>query len=251
MNIPSETGGQEYWRRRRRGEVANDRVAGYMVPRKLAFLRQGLAAAGLELRDRSVLDLGCGSGNVSNLVVELGGRVTGVDISATNVETARSRVSARFVESDALAFESAVESFDVVVLSSFLQHVMDDGTLATLVSRIESWLAPGGTVVFLDTAPNRLPRRDRGMSHRKLRTLDQYDDIFGRVGLGRAFTRTYPTWGVNVLSRSRGLAPLWLADLLNAIEAQGYVSPRQRLLLYRKVVSQAPTQPEVHPGRSS
>jgi SAM-dependent methyltransferase len=74
-----------------------------------------------------------------------GRHVTGVDISATQVELARRNVpTATFLHADmtALAFEP--EAFDAVVAFYSLTHVPRDDVPA-LLARIRDWLRPGGT----------------------------------------------------------------------------------------------------------
>jgi SAM-dependent methyltransferase len=92
-----------------------------------------------------VLELGCGAGVPMTRALAEGRDVTGVDISATQVELARRNVPwARFLHADmtALAFDRA--SFDAVVAFYSLTHVPRDD-VPLLLARIRDWLRPGGT----------------------------------------------------------------------------------------------------------
>jgi SAM-dependent methyltransferase len=92
-----------------------------------------------------VLELGCGAGVPMTAALAAGRHVTGVDISATQVELARRNVPmATFFHADmtALAFEP--EAFDAVVAFYSLTHVPRDDVPA-LLARIRDWLRPGGT----------------------------------------------------------------------------------------------------------
>jgi SAM-dependent methyltransferase len=94
-----------------------------------------------------VLELGCGAGIPMTAALAQDRAVTGVDISATQLEMARRNVpSATFIQADmtALAFEPA--TFDAVVAFYSLTHVPRDEQ-AGLLERIRAWLRPGG--VFL------------------------------------------------------------------------------------------------------
>jgi SAM-dependent methyltransferase len=94
-----------------------------------------------------VLDLGCGAGIPMTAALAEGRAVTGVDLSATQLEMARRNVpDATFLQADmtTLTFEPA--SFDAVVAFYSLTHVPRDEQ-AELLGRIRSWLRPGG--VFL------------------------------------------------------------------------------------------------------
>ena len=92
----------------------------------------------------AVLDLGCGAGIPMTAALAEGRAVTGVDLSATQLEMARRNVpSATFLQADmtALSFEPA--SFDAVVAFYSLTHV-PRGEQAELLGRIRGWLRPGG-----------------------------------------------------------------------------------------------------------
>ena len=94
-----------------------------------------------------VLELGCGAGIPMTAALADGRDVTGVDISARQIELARANVpNATFVQADmtALAFEPA--SFDAVVAFYSLTHIPRDD-VAALLHRIRDWLRPGGMFI--------------------------------------------------------------------------------------------------------
>jgi SAM-dependent methyltransferase len=92
----------------------------------------------------AVLDLGCGAGIPMTAALAEGRTVTGVDLSASQLDMARRNVpGATFLQADmtTLAFETA--SFDAVVAFYSLTHVPRDEQ-APLLERIRGWLRPGG-----------------------------------------------------------------------------------------------------------
>jgi SAM-dependent methyltransferase len=94
-----------------------------------------------------VLDLGCGAGVPMTRALADGRRVTGVDISARQVELARAAVpSARFVHADMTALELPPASLDGVVAFYSLTHVPRTD-LPSLLGSIHRWLRPGGVLV--------------------------------------------------------------------------------------------------------
>jgi SAM-dependent methyltransferase len=94
-----------------------------------------------------VLDLGCGAGIPMTATLAAGRTMTGVDISATQIELARANVpAATFVHADLTTLELPADSFDGVVAFYSLTHV-PRAEHATLFGRIRSWLRPGG--IFL------------------------------------------------------------------------------------------------------
>jgi SAM-dependent methyltransferase len=91
-----------------------------------------------------VLELGCGAGIPMTATLAAGRTLTGVDISAVQIELARANVrSATFLHADLTALDMPPASFDAVVAFYSLTHV-PRAEHAALFGRIRSWLRPGG-----------------------------------------------------------------------------------------------------------
>jgi SAM-dependent methyltransferase len=97
------------------------------------------------LRDGArVLELGCGGGGPDTVALAKRFHVTGVDISAEQIERARRNVpSVEFVQADLTELELPPGSFDAVAAFYALNHVPRD-LLLDVLARIRSWLVPGG-----------------------------------------------------------------------------------------------------------
>ncbi len=96
-----------------------------------------------------VLDLCCGSGDLSALLVERGYSVTGIDGSCEMLACAREKApGAVFLHADARAFDLPPE-FDAV-LSTFdsLNHVLELEELALVFANVHRALRGGGLFVF-------------------------------------------------------------------------------------------------------
>ena len=94
-----------------------------------------------------VLELGCGAGIPMTAALAEGRRVTGVDISATQIELARRNVpAATFLQADMTTLDFPAGSFDAVTAFYSLTHVPRDEQ-GPLLERIAHWLRPGGVVV--------------------------------------------------------------------------------------------------------
>jgi SAM-dependent methyltransferase len=97
----------------------------------------------------NVLELGCGRGVPATRELAKRHRVTGVDISAVQVELARHHVpEASFIHDDVLGLDVAAASVDCVVALHLFGHV-PMREQRELIERIGCWLRPNG--VFLGT----------------------------------------------------------------------------------------------------
>jgi SAM-dependent methyltransferase len=116
--------------------------------RPSATRRRWLARA-LELipEGSEVLDLGCGAGVPMTRALASGRHVTGVDISARQVELARAAVpEATFIQADMSALDLAPKSLDAVVAFYSLTHV-PRADLPGLLAAMLGWLRPGGLLL--------------------------------------------------------------------------------------------------------
>ncbi|HDQ71170.1 MAG TPA: class I SAM-dependent methyltransferase [Chloroflexi bacterium] len=94
-----------------------------------------------------VLDLGCGAGVPTTRELAQRFQVTGVDISARQIELARQNVpGARFVQADITQLDLAPGSFDGIAAFYSIIHVPRQEQLK-LLQDIASWLRPGGLLV--------------------------------------------------------------------------------------------------------
>jgi SAM-dependent methyltransferase len=111
---------------------------------------------------RSVLDLGCGTGQLAAMLAD-GRRVVGVDPAAAMLDIARQREGGdrvRWVEASAQTVQLG-QTFDLVLLTghAFQVFLTDEDALAVLVI-IARHLAPGGHFVFDSRNPARRQWRE-------------------------------------------------------------------------------------------
>jgi glycine/sarcosine N-methyltransferase len=117
------------------------------IAREAPFLEGLLARA----PDRSVVDIGCGSGEHTAFFARLGCRAVGLDRSEAMIEAAReheARGEGRFVLGDVIEGVPALEAeppFGLCLcLGNMLPHVEGDAELARFVHAVRRLLAPGG-----------------------------------------------------------------------------------------------------------
>lgn len=96
----------------------------------------------------NVLEIGCGVGTLTSLLVKKAGQVLAVDISPASIEMAQknlgNRSNIRFLVSDMSDF-SATEKFDLIVLPDVLEHIPVEQHQA-LFGKLKNVLAPQGKI---------------------------------------------------------------------------------------------------------
>ena len=113
----------------------------------------------ISLKGKTVLDVGCGGGILSESMAECGAKVTGIDLGekALKVAQLHSLDSGVAVDYQLIAVEQLAEqkpaSFDVVTCLEMLEHVPNP---ASIVAACAKLVKPGGHVFF--STINRNPK---------------------------------------------------------------------------------------------
>jgi len=113
---------------------------------RLNYINQRALLAG-----KSVLDVGCGGGILSEAMAALGAAVTGIDMSAAALGVARlhlgeSRLQVEYRQATAEQFAAThADRFDVVTCLELLEHVPDP---ASIITACQTLVKPGGDVFF-------------------------------------------------------------------------------------------------------
>ncbi len=115
----------------------------------------------------SILDSGCGTGEITLHFASLGREVTGIDFLPEPIQQAKEKaadrgLAAKFMVMDALALNELPEVFDSII-DSGLFHVFSDSDRRRYVEGLAARLKPGGRLFLLcfsDEEPGELgPRR--------------------------------------------------------------------------------------------
>ncbi len=117
---------------------------GFAVPDRQRKLREALRNIPAGSR---VLDAGCGQGEFSDYLVQLGYQVIGVDISEVAVEKARQNVPQGHFEVTPLgaALPFAAEQFAAIWCTEVLEHLFDVHAALAELNRV---LCPNGLLVL-------------------------------------------------------------------------------------------------------
>lgn len=123
-------------------------------PLRLAFVDNGAG-----LKDKRILDVGCGGGILAEAMAARGATVTGIDASRAALGSARLHLRESGVEVDylcATAEQMARQhpgAFDLVTCMELLEHVPQP---ASVVEACATLVRPGGEVIF--STINRHPK---------------------------------------------------------------------------------------------
>jgi SAM-dependent methyltransferase len=181
---------REYWQRRL-GERFNLRGVGHIAfsesynewlyKRKAACLEQALA--GVDLRNETVLDVGCGTGFFVRWYGERGASVDGVDITDVSVSRLREEFPQhRFEVGDIGSPEFPIRRrFDIVNIWDVLYHVVDDRRFETALRNLAASVAPGGRLILTDQLGG--PGDTQEAAHVKRRCLARYQSLLPPQGL--------------------------------------------------------------------
>jgi len=209
-----------------------DRHGAFKALHDINALRVGYINGRAPLAGKTVVDVGCGGGILSEALAALGTEVTGIDAGEAPLAVARlhlkeSGVAVDYRMSTAEQFaEEASGHFDVVACMELLEHVPDPGSIVAACARL---VKPGGDVFFATLNRNpksflfsiigaeivlRLVQKGTHSYHRFVRPLE-LKNWAGRSGLEfqdltglhyNPFTRNYTLGGnthVNYLMHFR------------------------------------------------
>ena len=165
-------------------------------------------ARGLDLADKTLLDIGCGTGGPSIVLArDMGAaQVIAIDVEAPLIERAADyadeagvarEIAFRLVEPGPLPFDEG--SFDVVFSKDALIHIADKSAIYREALRV---LRPGGAFVASDwlggdnteTAPEWLRFRELGHLDFTMATAPETEATMTAAGFERVATRDRNAW---------------------------------------------------------
>jgi len=111
---------------------------------------------GYSMRDRTLLDVGCGLGYFLDAVRKDFRRVRGIEVSESRRTFARKSLGLEVLEGEAAAIPLADECEDVIILWHVLEHLPDLGAALREVRRV---LKPEGLLVIVTPNPGSITAR--------------------------------------------------------------------------------------------
>jgi SAM-dependent methyltransferase len=99
-------------------------------------------------KPKSILEIGSGTGNYTQILLRKGYRITGVDISEKMVEVAKKKCPCTFVVSD-VSRVNLDEKFDAcIALFAVMGYVTENSKIKEAFANIRKHLKPNGLLVF-------------------------------------------------------------------------------------------------------
>jgi len=182
--------------------VQLDSFNGTTQSRDRLLSQSGLAPS--DFAGKTVLEVGCGAGRFTEVLLSFGASVVAVDYSAAvhanrrTHESAASNGTALFARTDVFELPFRPRSFDVVLCYGVLQHT---GNAGEALSRVWEMVAPGG-ILLVDRY--RMSLQNQILFKHLLRPATKRIDSETLLSLTeRAVKRVFP-WQLRVLGRLQG-----------------------------------------------
>lgn len=171
---------ERHWSLRGVGYINyTERYNTYLYRAKLRAMRRMLKLHGVEIRGRSVLDIGPGIGYWLRWYLEEGARVSGLEIAGSAVARLRAAFpTADVMEGDVTRPWPFTEQFDLISAFDVMYHIVDDGAFVQSLRTAAGHLKPGGWLVLTD----QLGRTDvSAAAHVRFRALSTYRKVLAHV----------------------------------------------------------------------
>lgn len=100
----------------------------------------------------SILDVGCGSGEITKLLTTISTDVTGIDVSKSAIERAKENVpEAKFEVSSLEDFET-IKKYDVIVCAEILCYILDRKKALQKLQKLGTYLVTSNFIICLPIA---------------------------------------------------------------------------------------------------
>jgi ubiquinone/menaquinone biosynthesis C-methylase UbiE len=122
-------------------------MSSYDVAQRIGLIKTWIPS---EARMLSCLEVGCGTGRISEAIFDLVGELTVADISEDLARKVGERLGVGWKEQDACNLQIPENTFDLVISSECIEHTPDPRRALKEMVRV---IKPGGTIIV--TSPNK------------------------------------------------------------------------------------------------
>ena len=142
------------------------------------------------------LDIGCGRGRILNMLLDRGFTGVGIDFQDICLEICAKRLEGKKIELMKSLEEVGDRTFDLIIMSSVLEHIEDDQEYLKTISNM---LNPGGFFLFTVPGDMRLyGKRDIAYGHYR---RYEKEELIEKLVNADLHVHTLWSYGVNTISR--------------------------------------------------
>jgi 2-polyprenyl-3-methyl-5-hydroxy-6-metoxy-1,4-benzoquinol methylase len=196
------------------------------------ILRELLMRRGIDspesLADKTIVDIGCGSGRTMMALIEMGARpdrITGVDLLPERIDQARAWTGQVDWRCGSIVDMDLEKRFDLVVVMAVLSSIMDAALRADFMRAVRKVMKPEGALVFYDMVTPTAQTRSEHYRTVGRDELKKYLDGLTWVEWPRSYLRP------GVARRLVGRGWLLTAEALQSLRVLN--SPTSHILAYK------------------
>ncbi|MDD5773747.1 MAG: methyltransferase domain-containing protein [bacterium] len=138
----------------------------------------------IDIKNKKVLDLGCGVGRWCRILAQKGAKVTGADISNEMIKIAGipADKNVDFLNAAIAEIELPADTFDLITCVTVLQHITDEKEFKKSVGNMVRLLNKNGKIFILEVAPNRARDKNSFSDILFIRSEMEYLSAFKEAG---------------------------------------------------------------------
>ena len=130
-----------------------NKTGNYKLLHKLNPLRLEYILSKLEIKNKKILDIGCGGGILSEELSKMGAKVTGVDSSKKSINIAKKHAKEQDLEIEyingSILDVSSLGNFDCVICFEMIEHIHDPIKLIEKIGTISQKKSHFGNPFFI------------------------------------------------------------------------------------------------------
>lgn len=151
----------------------------------------------VDIKGKSVLDVGCGDGVLSYLMSQKGLEASGVDSSREAIDFAKQKTknAIDFRVGDVYSLPWGDDSFDIVVSSDVIEHLDDVGKYISEIKRV---LKKGGVCVL--STPIRITEKPLDSEHVVEWFEGEYHDLIESLFIENTFYKSHPVCFMEIMT---------------------------------------------------